>query len=109
VLAFLARHSTEKVAVIAERTFIFKSQVSHAIGALMRAGYVSRRDDPKDGRSPYFSISAKGRQIHRTISRWTTQRQQEFIAQLSPDERRALYAGLDTLTRYLKRKLEGDS
>jgi DNA-binding MarR family transcriptional regulator len=109
VLAYLARHASEKVRVIAENTFIFGSQVSKSISLLMHAGYVLRQDDPKDGRSPYFSISPKGRRIHKKISNWTTRRQQEFIAQLAPHEQHVVYTVLDTLTHYLKRQLDGDS
>jgi DNA-binding MarR family transcriptional regulator len=104
VLAYLAWHSPRTIATISTESAIYKSQVSHAVTALVEKGFVLRADDPADKRSPRFRISARGQRIQKKIAEWASDRQRQLAAQLAPHQYAVLDETLDALIAHVKAK-----
>lgn len=60
VLATLHRHGEARVSEVAAICKVDASVASRHIGALVAAGYLSRRPDPADRRSSFVSLSESG-------------------------------------------------
>lgn len=72
-------------------------KVTRAVDALVKQGFVSRRQDPKDRRRVVLSLSAKGRRVHDELSKLRDAMEHEFLSVLSSSEVAALYRIIDKL------------
>lgn len=102
VLGQLATNSPTTVRGIAARTYMAKSQISRAAAALVRRGYTLRSKDSADERSAVFAITKQGKKKYEIVMRMNRERQRRLIAQLDPNERRVMFAGIDRLIRYVR-------
>jgi DNA-binding MarR family transcriptional regulator len=102
VLGQLATNSPTTVRGIAARTYMAKSQISRAAAALVRRGYALRRKDSADERSAVFAITKQGKKKYEIVMRMNRERQRRLIAELDPNERRVMFAGIDRLIRYVR-------
>ena len=102
VLAFLNRYAPQKVASISKEMAIYKSQASTAVASLERKGLVARRSDPSDGRSPSFTLTAKGKKLEKNVAAWAMRRQSELEAILSISEHRALRNSLHKIATHFQ-------
>jgi DNA-binding MarR family transcriptional regulator len=70
-----------------------KQAVNYLLGALERAGYVRRADDPHDRRSRRLELTARGETVRQTIRATVADIEAELEADLGP----AAFATLRTL------------
>jgi DNA-binding MarR family transcriptional regulator len=68
VLAQLSNASPASVRQLAEQAWVDRAEVSRAAASLERSGYVERRNNPKDRRSPLLYCSELGRALARRVS-----------------------------------------
>ena len=102
ILGYLAWHSPQSVAAISDETALFRSQVSRAITELERKQLVRRSSNPRDRRSPAFSISAIGLKVQHSIAKWAFRRERSFKKLLSDQQIETLNESLGILAQYLK-------
>jgi DNA-binding MarR family transcriptional regulator len=74
---------------VAERTAMDKVQVSRAVARLLRVKRVQRAADNQDGRVTRLSLSSRGRAIYDEIVPLALHLEEQFLAALSPAERKA--------------------
>ena len=67
-LAQLAHASPASVRQLAEQAWVDRAEVSRAAASLERRGYVERRDNPRDRRSPLLYCTERGRALVRRVS-----------------------------------------
>lgn len=94
VLGNVLPGGTIAIRELVQRIHIDKSQISRALTSLMRLQLVHRTDDPRDARSPRFSLTLKGEQIRAAILRGRIEENERLAATLEDSERRAVDAGL---------------
>lgn len=73
--------------------------ITQLVTRLERDGLVERRPDPSDGRATLVHITDSGRRIGRDRRRDRVRHLRPLLAELSPDQRRALARALPALTR----------
>lgn len=99
VLAQLALASPGSASVrqLAEQAWVDRAEVSRAASSLERRGYVDRRDNPKDRRSPLLYCSAKGLELYRRVSPSRQAFHGKLTAMLGAEQARAMEAAMLTL------------
>lgn len=73
--------------------------ITQLVTRLERDGLVERRPDPSDGRAVLVHITEAGRRIGRSRHDDRTSHLRPLIAQLAPEQRRAIAAALPALSR----------
>ena len=110
VLAQLAIASPDSASVrqLAEQAWVDRAEVSRAAASLERHGYIERRDNPKDRRSPLLYCSDKGMALYRRVSPSRMQFHGSLTAMLGPEQARQMEAAMLTLARQCVDELEGE-
>ena len=93
VMAVLGRESGLSANQLVERTAMDKVAVSRAVAGLVRAGRVSQRDDPADGRRRVLKLTPAGRGVYRRIVPRALEFERTIVALLDGRDR----AGLERL------------
>lgn len=96
-LANLALFQPASVRTIAENAWVDRAEVSRAFAGLERRGLVARTENPRDRRSPTFSLTEAGRELVGRISPLRRAFHQSLVEALSETERAALERGLRIL------------
>jgi len=89
VMAVLGGTPALSAREVAERTAMDKVQVSRAVARLLRVKRIQRAADNRDGRVTRLSLSSRGRAIYDEIVPLALHLEEEFLAALSPTERKA--------------------
>lgn len=100
ILVQLEYRSPSKIVEMYERSLMPKSQISSALPALIRQGYVARADDPGDARAPYFAITAAGLALYKAVLRVSQRRQNGLESLLTRQERKIFADALDRLVEF---------
>lgn len=100
ILVQLEYRSPSKIAEMYERSLMPKSQISSALPALIRQGYVAREDDPDDARAPYFAITGKGLALYKAVLKVSQRRQDGLESLLTRQERKIFAEALDKLVAF---------
>jgi DNA-binding MarR family transcriptional regulator len=82
---------------LAERAWLSKPTVVHAVDELERLGYVVRRPDPSDGRAKLVVPTARAHAAERVARRVAAEIRDAWAAELGEREMRALEASLRRL------------
>ena len=106
VLAQLALASPASVRQLAEQAWVDRAEVSRAAASLERRGYVERRQNAKDRRSPLLYCSDKGLALYRRVAPSRQQFHRELTALLDPDQARQMEACLLTLATHCVDELQ---
>lgn len=88
-LEVLARSGPLTLGALAETMYLDKSTASRVVDALERKGYVTRRDDPADGRSVRLVVTPGGRGLQKRIERDLIVQHQQLLADFEPEVRQA--------------------
>ena len=101
VLAQLAMASPDSASVrqLAEQAWVDRAEVSRAAASLERRGYVERRENPKDRRSPQLFCSDKGLELYRRVSPSRTEFHRALTQLLGPEQALQMEAAMLTLAR----------
>jgi DNA-binding MarR family transcriptional regulator len=100
ILVQLEHRSPSKIAEMYERSLMPKSQISSALPALIRKGYVVRANDPADARAPYFAITAAGLTLYKAVLKVSKRRQDGLESLLTRQERKIFADALDRLVEF---------
>jgi DNA-binding MarR family transcriptional regulator len=100
ILVQLEFRSPSKIVEMYERSLMPKSQISSALPALIRQGYVVRENDPDDARAPYFAITAEGLTLYKAVLRVSQRRQDGLESLLTRQERKIFAEALDRLVEF---------
>lgn len=91
------------------RTGVAVSSATRMVQALEREGWVERAaEEPGDRRRRPVGLTARGRAVMEEASQVVRDRFRHLLRGLDPDERAAIQAGLDALTRAIARAQRED-
>jgi DNA-binding MarR family transcriptional regulator len=96
VAQHIAPHGT-RVTELAERAWLTKATVVHAVDELERLGYVRREPDPADGRAKLVVPTERARAAERTAREVIAEMRKAWAALMGDEELEALEAGLRRL------------
>ena len=101
VLAQLAIASPDSASVrqLAEQAWVDRAEVSRAATSLERRGYIERRENARDRRSPLLYCSDKGLDLYRRVSPSRQDFHRSLTAMLGADQARQMEAAMLTLAR----------
>lgn len=85
------------VNVLAERLDLSVAATGRAVDAMVRAGLLSRREDPLDRRVKRVGLTRSGSQTIARIEQARRKTIEQFVARLDRDEHAALEAAIATL------------
>jgi DNA-binding MarR family transcriptional regulator len=85
------------VKALSGRTRLSLPGTSRAVDALIRRGFVERREDPEDRRSKLLTVTARGREATGRIAAARLEAFERLAARLTDDQRAALSAALDPI------------
>lgn len=97
VLSVVGRFGPMSANSTGEHSSLEPDKVTRAVDALVKQGFVLRRQDPHDRRRVVLSLSIKGRRVHDELSQLRDAMEHEFLSVLSPQEIAALYRMVDKL------------
>lgn len=103
VLHRLAEDGAQRAGALADRLHMDPSQVSRAVGALVREQAVQRLADPDDGRATLLVPTEAGRELARRFARAKSAHVGSVIADWEPGEAEAFTAGLERFVDGLER------
>jgi DNA-binding MarR family transcriptional regulator len=87
---------------LAGRLYLEKSTVSRMVADLERRGLVQRERDPGNRRTYRLRLTDEGRAFHRRVAAGYGALYHEWIAAMTPAERKALLVGLPALIRVVR-------
>ncbi|HSH26682.1 MAG TPA: MarR family transcriptional regulator [Wenzhouxiangella sp.] len=99
VIAIVGRYPGVTATEVAERAAMDKVSVSRAVGGLLDAGRLERRDNHPDRRARRLYLSAQGESIHDAIVPAALAFERDLLAALKPAERRRFLDSLEKLAR----------
>ncbi|OIJ28519.1 MarR family winged helix-turn-helix transcriptional regulator [Nocardioides luteus] len=100
-LSVLERRPTMSAADLARASFVRAQSAADLIGALERRGLIERRTDPDNRRRMLISLTAEGRTFLDTYDPRVEELEEQMLADLGPDDRKAFRTFLDTARRAL--------
>lgn len=101
MLAQLAVESPNTVRGLVDLTHTDKAQVSRALQALEKRGFISRSDNPRDKRSSLVSITPAGEEFYGTVLPIRQQGQSQLLTALTPEEYETTLRSIEKLTQHL--------
>jgi DNA-binding MarR family transcriptional regulator len=110
VLAQLALASPASASVrqLAEQAWVDRAEVSRAAASLERRGFIERRQNTKDRRSPLLYCSAKGLELYRRVSPSRQAFHRKLTAMLGHDPAQQMEASMLALARACVDELQRD-
>lgn len=103
VIAIVGRYPGVTATEVAERAAMDKVAVSRAVGRLLDAGRLERRDNHPDRRARRLYLSAAGEAIHDAIVPAALAFERDLLDALEPGERRRFLHSLEKLARAAER------
>jgi DNA-binding MarR family transcriptional regulator len=100
-LSVLERRPTMSAADLARASFVRAQSAADLIGALERRGLIERRTDPDNRRRMLISLTAEGRTFLDTYDPRVEELEEQMLADLGPEDRKAFRTFLDTARRAL--------
>ncbi|MGY0387720.1 MarR family winged helix-turn-helix transcriptional regulator [Nocardioides sp. WG-D5] len=100
-LSVLERRPTMSAADLARASFVRAQSAADLIGALERRGLIERRTDPDNRRRMLISLTAEGRDFLDAYDPRVEELEEQMLADLGPDDRKAFRTFLDTARRAL--------
>ena len=83
--------------VICREAELEKAHGSRLVARLVGRGLLERRADPADGRAAVLALTAAGRRVHRAMHAAAVARNEEWLAPLSAEQRRAMLGAIEVL------------
>ena len=90
--------------VLAEKIGRDKSTVTALVKKLMKAGYVTRKRDPRDGRIVFLCLTPKGRALQPDFETISQRLISTAFKGFSMEDRKNLIAGLEKMLRNFSTK-----
>lgn len=95
----LAAPASASVRQLAEQAWVDRAEVSRAAASLERRGYVERRENPKDRRSPQLFCSDKGMDLYQRVAPSRTEFHRALTQLLGPEQAKQMEAAMLVLAR----------
>ena len=108
VLAQLALSSPASVRQLAEQAWVDRAEVSRAAASLERRGFVDRRENLKDRRSPLLYCSEKGYALYQRVAPSRLDFHKTLTHLLSPERIGEMEAAMLTLAKYCVDELQNE-
>lgn len=105
VLHRLAEEGPQRAGALAERLYMDPSQVSRAVGALVREHAVQRLADPDDGRATLLVVTPAGRELAQRFARAKSAHVGSVIADWDPRDAEAFTVALERFVEGLERRV----
>jgi DNA-binding MarR family transcriptional regulator len=99
VLLALDRSSMRTQAALAAAIGADKTRIIATLDELQDAGYIERRPDPDDRRVRLLAITGAGRRIKDAAQEEIQRGEEQWLGELSAEERRMFLRALERLTR----------
>jgi DNA-binding MarR family transcriptional regulator len=104
VIAIVGRYPGVTATEVAERAAMDKVAVSRAVGRLIEAGRLQRREDESDRRAKRLHLSADGQAIHDAVVPAAKAFERELLESLGEEERQQFEATLERLAEAVERR-----
>lgn len=110
VLAQLALASPGSASVrqLAEHAWVDRAEVSRAAASLEHRGYVERRENANDRRSPLLFCSPKGLDLYQRVAPSRQEFHHELTSLLGPEQASQMEAAMLTLAKHCVDELEAE-
>ncbi len=95
----LAAPASASVRQLAEQAWVDRAEVSRAAASLERRGYVERRENPKDRRSPQLFCSEKGMELYQRVAPSRTEFHRALTHLLGPEQASNMEAAMLVLAQ----------
>lgn len=102
IMAVIGSFKDATVNRLAQRMDYDKAQISRAVAALVKNGYLRRARNANDTRSTFLTLTPQGRELHEELMAFGRERQRALLSALTPAQRKALYEIVADLTRHLR-------
>ncbi len=106
ILLVLSLFGETSAADLSRLMVIDRAQISRSVGALIRAGHLLERGDPRSRRRKLLSLSKMGQAALAREKPFFETRQKMFEDILSPQELEGLMAAIDKLSRHMAGALD---
>lgn len=103
IVATLGSQNNLTAKAIGQQTQMDKVTVSRAITKLSEKAFVDRQPDPQDGRAIKLNLSKIGRKVYKTLIPAVLAWEQQFTAELAPEEIELLHMLLSRLQNQLEK------
>ena len=90
VLFHLGRYGQLTAKTISERASLHKTKVSRAVSALQSKRYLTREEDPSDGRAEQLSLTREGARVYGDLIKAAATYDAAITADFTPEEDRIL-------------------
>ena len=77
-----------------------RNSISRAVHRMLSVGYITRVQDPDDGRQARLSITQSGKDLHQQIADVMVAREEEVLSVLDRDERQTLRKIMDKVVKH---------
>ena len=98
----LAEREEPSVKDLAEPLCLSLPATSRLVDVLLKRGLVTRREDEEDRRSRRVAITEEGRDVLRRINAARLAGLEQFVQELTPEEREALHTTLSPIVARLE-------
>jgi DNA-binding MarR family transcriptional regulator len=109
VLAQLSNASPASVRQLAEQAWVDRAEVSRAAASLEARGYIERKGNPRDRRSPLLYCTERGRALARRVSPQRRAFHKGLTDLLPPEQVQALEAAMVVLAKHCIDGLEAET
>jgi DNA-binding MarR family transcriptional regulator len=102
VMARLAKEGPTTTAVLARMEGVKPQSMGTVVAALEEKGFIERRPHPTDGRQMNIQLTAEGEAVRRSAKDARRTWLAQAIARLDDEERKALFAAGEIITRLVE-------
>lgn len=103
LLKLLGQDKYATVTGLSSRLGVAKSRVTKILSGLLKKGYVTRTEDPRDGRVKLFTLSTDGKGVLKQVIEYETETFRRLVSLLAQEEKGMVIKALDILRMAMER------
>jgi len=108
-LTFLTLNPGCGIQAIASGLKLSKPTVSIGVSQLEETGFLTRQQDPQDGRAVKLFLTPKGQKLHQRTLEFRCQKFERLLKYLSPQERTTLNNLLEKAIQTIEKETQGET
>jgi DNA-binding MarR family transcriptional regulator len=108
-LTFLTLNPGCGIQAIASGLKLSKPTVSIGVSQLEETGFLTRQQDPQDGRAVQLFLTPEGQKLHQRTLEFRCQKFERLLAELTPKERTTLINLLEKAIQTIEKETQGET
>jgi len=108
-LTFLTFNPGCGIQAIASGLRLSKPTVSIGVSQLEETGFLTRQQDPQDGRAVQLFLTPEGQKLHQRTLEFRCQKFERLLAELTPKERTTLINLLEKAIKTVENETQGET